>query len=1142
VPATVTYNTATRVVTLQPGSPLANSTLYTARVRGGLADPRVKDQAGNALASNFSWSFTTGAPLPPSPVQGPGGPILVVTRAANPFTTYYAEVLRAEGLNEFALVDLASVSAATLAAYDVVILSEGTLTPAQVTMFTTWVNGGGNLIAMRPDKQLASLLGLVDAGTTIDNGYLLIANAGAGAGLVNETIQYHGTADRYTLGTAAAVATLYSTSTAPTPSPAVSLRSIGGSGGHVAAFTYDLARSIVMTRQGNPAWSGQERDGSNPIRSNDLFHPDWIDFAKVAIPQADEQQRLLANLILQMNLSKKPLPRFWYLPRMLKAAVVMTGDDHATGGTAARFDIYKNASPVGCSVDDWECVRSTSYVYPLRPGGVPTITDAQVAAYKADGFEVAMHLTTGCANYTAASLATTLDTQLAEFNQTVPSAGSPTTNRMHCIAWSDYTSQAELDYTRGIRLDTSYYYWPAPWILDRPGLFTGSGMPMRFAKTDGTMIDVYQAVTQMTDESGQTYPLHVDTLLDRAVGTEGYYGTFVANMHTDNAVSVGSSAIIASAAARGVPVISAQQLLTWLDGRNGSSFGALTWATNLPGAPEGGSALSFTVTTATGASGIHGMLPARLAGGLSLLTSLTRGGAPVSFQLQTIKGMEYAVFPATAGSYVATYDTTPPNTTLTGNPPSSTNTGAATFSFTANEAASTFECRLDGGPFAPCTSPQAYSALATGSHTFQVRATDISGNVDPTPASYTWSVDVTAPTVTTRTPAPGASGVVLTSTVSATFSEPVAALTTSTFRLRRVGTGTNVAATVTMSGNTATLTPASALLLGSSYEATVDGAVTDVAGNPLGSDAVWTFTTANSLSDTTAAHFTAGALDANGLVTQTADGEVMLAPTNGSEFTAATLPSGWSSTPYQAGGTFSISGGSLAVQGSRVYPATLYPSGRSLEFVATFYGDAYQHIGFGLTLAETPWAVFGTSAGGALYARTNNGATFADTPIPGSWLGTPHRYRIDWNATTVVFSIDGTQVASHTRTFSGTMRPVIADYSPSGNPVRVDWIRLTPYLTPSTFTSRVFDAAATATWTTASWTADLPAGTSLVVSVRTGNTANPDGTWTAFTTVPVSGGALNLTGRYAQYRLQLSTSAAGQSPAVRDVTLGASIQ
>ena len=74
------------------------------------------------------------------------------------------------------------------------------------------------------------------------------------------------------------------------------------SGGQAAAFTYDLAQSVVYTRQGNPAWSGQERDGIAPIRSDDLFfggdrsRTGWI-CNKVAIPQADEQQRLLANLI-----------------------------------------------------------------------------------------------------------------------------------------------------------------------------------------------------------------------------------------------------------------------------------------------------------------------------------------------------------------------------------------------------------------------------------------------------------------------------------------------------------------------------------------------------------------------------------------------------------------------------------------------------------------------------------------------------------------------------------------------------------------------------------------------------------------------------------------------------------------------------
>ena len=78
-------------------------------------------------------------------------------------------------------------------------------------MLTDWVNAGGNLIAMRPDKQLAGLLGLTAASTTLANGYLLIDTAAApGAGIVSQTMQFHGTADRYTLTGATAIATLYS--------------------------------------------------------------------------------------------------------------------------------------------------------------------------------------------------------------------------------------------------------------------------------------------------------------------------------------------------------------------------------------------------------------------------------------------------------------------------------------------------------------------------------------------------------------------------------------------------------------------------------------------------------------------------------------------------------------------------------------------------------------------------------------------------------------------------------------------------------------------------------------------------------------------------------------------------------------------
>ena len=664
VSATLSYNASTFTATLTPASALAAGTAYTARIVGGPTG--VADLAGNRLASDVVWSFTTRT----SPAQGPGGPILVVASTANPFTTYYAEILRAEGVNAFATLDVNTVQDATLASYDVVLLGEMDLTPDQVSMFTTWVNNGGNLIAFRPDKELAPLLGLTDAGSTLANAYLLIdTTQQPGAGLVAQTIQYHGAADRYTLNGATSVAALYSNATTATTNPAVTLRSVGMQGGQAAAFTYDLARSVVYTRQGNPAWAGQERDGFGPIRPNDLFfgnasgdpQPDWVDLTKVAIPQADEQQRLLVNLLLQMTADRKPLPRFWYFPRNLTAVVVMTGDDHANNGTRYRFDADLAQSPTGCAVATWECVRSTSYLDVNTP-----LADAQAAAYTAQGFEVGLHLNTGCDNWTPDSLDITFTNELAAFRAAYPSVPAPMTERTHCIVWSDWATMALANSARGIRLDTNYYYWPGSWLQNRPGFFTGSGIPMRFATTSGSLVDVYQATTQMTDESDQTFPFTIDTLLDNALGPLGYYGAFTVNAHTDATSSPVRDAVVASALTRGVPVVSAKQLLTWLDGRSGSTFSNVTGTATT---------LDFTIGAAPGATGLHAMVPI---GPGQTITSLSRNGSPADYVVGTVKGVQYAFVVATAGSYQVTFaaDTTPPTVSTTS--PTSGATGVAT--------------------------------------------------------------------------------------------------------------------------------------------------------------------------------------------------------------------------------------------------------------------------------------------------------------------------------------------------------------------------------------------------------------------------------------------------------------------------------
>ncbi|GFJ89292.1 hypothetical protein Prum_029340 [Phytohabitans rumicis] len=436
--------------------------------------------------------------------------------------------------------------------------------------------------------------------------------------------------------------------------------------------------------------------------------------------------------------------------------IIMTGDDHAANGaTPARFDQYKAYSPSGCSVANWECIRSSSYVYTNT-----TLTNAQAVSYNAEGFEVGLHPNTNCRPWgSAASLDTLYEDQLDTWKAKYTGIPYPDSSRTHCVEWDDWATNAKTKLAHDIRLDTDYYYYPQSWVQNRPGYFNGTGQIMRFADQDGSTIDVWQATTQMTDESGQTYPFTVDTLLDKALGAEGYYAALTANMHTDSATNLPSNSVVEAALDRGVPVVSGRQMLTWLDGRDGSSFQSIDWD---------GNELSFTV--AGGANGLRGMVPRTSSAGT--LSSITRGGSSVSFTSQTIKGIQYAFFTASTGNYVATYttgDSAAP--TIVSTTPADGSTSAAvsdpiTVRFSEAMASATIntsniELRTSGG--ALVTSTVAYdagttsavitpsAALAAGaSYTVTVKGNpgvnDSAGNTMA--GNYTFSFTTTPPSST----------------------------------------------------------------------------------------------------------------------------------------------------------------------------------------------------------------------------------------------------------------------------------------------------------------------------------------------------------------------------------------------------------
>lgn len=648
VSGTASYDSRTGGALFMPSSPLSAGTRYTAKIAASVADGD-----GAALGSEYEWSFTVGSAVSPTLSQGAGGPILVVTSSANPYSTYYAEILRAEGLNEFEVKDIDDITPTVLTNYNAVILSELSLSAAQAAVFMTWVNAGGDLVAMRPDGDLASLLGISSAGGTLTNQYLMIDTTQApGEGLVDETIQFKGVADNYTLSGARAVATLYSDVSTSTTNPAVTTRQVGTKGGSATAFTYDLAKSVIALHQGNQAWAGQERDGSSPRRANDLFfgartgdvQPDWVNLNKMHIPQADEQQRLLANTIIDATKEAQPLPRFWYLPHDYKAAMVMAGDDHGlsnANGTEKILNNWLNDSPTYCSEMDWECVRATHYIYASS-----ALTNTRAGQYYNLGFEIGDHVDSACTNLSYAATLNQYNADLAIWRAKYTSLPDQLSHRFHCYAWGDWDSQTKIDDVLGIRYDLNYVAYPASWIGSNATVMTGSAMNMRFTDATGSMLDVRQGVTNFDDQASTA--TNINVTLANAVGAAGYYGIFGTHYDMTNPFD---KTLAAAARTYNVPMISAEQALLWQEGRESSTISDITATVGRT---------NFTLSPAEGANGLRTMLPVSNGGGS--LTTLLRGASTVPFDTSTIKGIEYAVFDALPGEYEATYSNyTPPD-------------------------------------------------------------------------------------------------------------------------------------------------------------------------------------------------------------------------------------------------------------------------------------------------------------------------------------------------------------------------------------------------------------------------------------------------------------------------------------------------
>src|SRR5262245_8395668 len=583
-------------------------------------------------------------------------PILLVVDDRDPFGRYLSEILTCEGFAAFGVIDRSGLTETLLSDTDLVVLAPMRISPDHRDLLDRFVIRGGRLLAIRPDGVLGGTLGLRSIGSSYAGGYVHIETGAPWSG-TTRPLKVDAPGDVFESAGATPVATISSEPGGPHGHVAASIHVVGQHGGRAAAFTFDLARSIVHARQGNPAWVVRDRR-SGPSRAMDLFvDPDsgrlaWPDDERLNLPRADEIQRLFANVIVHLTVDCRPAPRFWYLPKGEPAALVLTGDDHGKADVGSRFERLRAlGDPDPGSDDGGTTMRATSYVWPDVPrrDAAPQLTEAEAKAYAAQGFEIALHPNAGRNDHRPEKLAYHLERSIKAWRSRYPTLPAPATLRWHCVAWAGWIEPALLERAHGVRLDLNYYFFPSEVVRDRAGFFTGSAMPMRFADLDGRRIDVFQLCTQLTDESGQSYPDVAEALLDAARGEEAFYGVFAANVHTTGDDDDPTLERLTSAAqARRIPVISAGALLGWIDERQASSCEVGTWS---------GKTLTLSVR-----------VPPAAAGRVTLLVpvdetapdpALAKSGAPVPARRMLVRGIRYVAFEPDSGTYELTYEDRP---------------------------------------------------------------------------------------------------------------------------------------------------------------------------------------------------------------------------------------------------------------------------------------------------------------------------------------------------------------------------------------------------------------------------------------------------------------------------------------------------
>jgi hypothetical protein len=480
------------------------------------------------------WTPSVQSILPPSTfrdeeinltrdfLSGERQPILLLLDLAdtNVYARYLGEILKAEGILSFEALDLSTtqLEKVNLDAYALIIADASTSRLSdQRERLAEYVASGGRLLVVAPPAMFDSLIGLRRNGVqAVDGRLLLNPDSGFLEGFPRASLQIFGAMALYDPNGAEILATL-TTNARTEKNPAISIATYGR--GLVGCMTYELGRSVVITRQGLPPAGhtavAVDRDGDGVFKTSDLFY-DTYDYANRNIPQADLQQRLLVKLIHRLLESKLRVPQVWYHPGANSAVALLTGDHHGW--------VSQSAFPAIASIMDSVHGHFSFFVYPDQ------VDSALVARLMKEGHAFEPHLYYpsssnrlmrarlllnhwGSSTYFFRPRFGDLESEINRGTSIFGhlNAGLANATRFHYLIWWGWTETAELLAAKGYRMDFSIsgidpHYAGRPSVVDRwnspmgYGYVNGSGLPMQPITPAGTIVPIFMQLTQFEDD------------------------------------------------------------------------------------------------------------------------------------------------------------------------------------------------------------------------------------------------------------------------------------------------------------------------------------------------------------------------------------------------------------------------------------------------------------------------------------------------------------------------------------------------------------------------------------------------------------------------------------------------------------------